>query len=160
VVGRIYTPGFVAPETLRLPAFGPAPDPAVDRFALGAMLVHLLLGAPPAFLPDETDDNADGRTLSDRIRGLLALAEGEQPLIRQWWPLLTGLCESDPDRRWTLTQAADFLAERATGGRCEPSAVGGVRGAAADRGRPGPPGVEHAPRCRPALGGRRLRREH
>jgi hypothetical protein len=89
-----------------MPAFGPAPDPAVDRFALGAMLVHLVLGAPPAFLSDE---RGAGRTLSERISGLLALAQDDRPLIGQWWPLLTGLCEADPDRRWTLAQAADFL---------------------------------------------------
>lgn len=121
VVSRIYTPGFAAPETLRSPTFGPAPDPAVDRFALGAMLVHLVLGVPPAFLADSAGDGtagdgtagdgaaAAGRTLSERIAGLLVLAEEERPLIRQWWPLLTGLCEADPDRRWTLAQAADFL---------------------------------------------------
>lgn len=111
VVGRIFTPGFVAPETLRLPPFGPAPDPAVDRFALGAMLVHLVLGVPPSFLADSVGEGTvdAGRTLSDRIGGLLALAEAERPLIRQWWPLLTGLCEADPERRWTLAQAADFL---------------------------------------------------
>lgn len=106
VVSRIFTPGFVAPETLRLPTFGPAPDAAADRFALGAMLVHLLLGVPPAFL---LDDSSTGRTVSDRVHGLLVLAQDEQPLIGQWWPLLTGLCEADPDRRWTLSQAADFL---------------------------------------------------
>jgi len=108
VVGRIYTPGFAAPETLQLPAYGLAPQPAADRFALGAMLVHLALGVPPALL---ADDAGAGRTLSDRIGALLALAEGDRPLIRQWWPLLTGLCEADPDRRWTLQQAAGFLHE-------------------------------------------------
>ncbi|HST46546.1 class IV lanthionine synthetase LanL [Jatrophihabitans sp.] len=106
VVGRIYTPGFVAPETLHLPAYGVAQEPAADRFALGAMLVHLALGTPPALLADGPDS---GRTLSERIGALLALAEDDRPLIRQWWPLLTGLCESDPGRRWTLAQAADFL---------------------------------------------------
>ena len=106
VVNRIYTPGFVAPETLRLPAYGPAQDFAADRFALGAMLVHLALGVPPALPADDPD--AD-RTLTDRIAGLLVLARDERPLVGQWWPLLTGLCEADPDRRWTLDRAADFL---------------------------------------------------
>ncbi len=111
VIGRVYTPGFVAPETLHLPAFGPAPEPATDRFALGAMLVHLALGMPPAFLADSADSVAR-RTLSDRIVALLALAEADRPLIRQWWPVLTGLCEADPERRWTLAQAADFLQDQ------------------------------------------------
>ncbi|HEU5270308.1 MAG TPA: lanthionine synthetase LanC family protein, partial [Jatrophihabitans sp.] len=105
LVARIYTPGFAAPETLDGAPFGPAPDPAADRFALGAMLIHLVLGQAPFFL---TEYGA-GHTLAGRIRQLLALAEPQRPLIRQWWPLLTGLCETDPADRWTLEQAAGFL---------------------------------------------------
>jgi serine/threonine protein kinase len=105
VVRTVYTAGFVAPETLDAPVFGFAPDPAVDRFAVGTMLIHLLLGAPACFMAD----SGTGHTVPERIRRLLALAGQDRPLIRQWWPLLTGLCEADPDSRWTLAQAADFL---------------------------------------------------
>lgn len=106
IVSRVYTPGFAAPETLDSPTYGPAPDPAVDRFAVGAMLIHLLLGSPIRHIVDE--DDAKYSTPS-RIRRLLLLAHDEHPLVRQWLPLLTGLCEADPDRRWTLAQAVDFL---------------------------------------------------
>lgn len=111
IVSRIYTPGFAAPETLDAPPYGPAPDPAADRFAVGAMLIHLVLGQPPFFLTD----HGAGHTIAERIRRLLLLLEPQRPLIRQWWPLLTGLCAADPADRWTLPQAADFLqAERGT----------------------------------------------
>jgi serine/threonine protein kinase len=113
VVSRVFTPGFAAPETLDSPTYGPAPDPATDRFAVGAMLVHLVLGSPIRHIPDEDDVRY---SIPARIRRLLLLAQHEQPLARQWWPLLTGLCEADPDRRWTLAHAADFLqAHPATG---------------------------------------------
>jgi hypothetical protein len=121
VVSHVYTPGFAAPEMLDSPTYGPAPDPAVDRFAVGAMLVHLLLGSPIRHIADE--DDAKHSTPS-RIKRLLLLAQDAQPLIRQWWPLLTGLCEADPAQRWTLAQAADFLqADPATGAALAPIAV-------------------------------------
>jgi len=111
IVSQVYTPGFAAPETLDAPSYGPAPDPATDRFAVGAMLIHLVLGQPPFFLTE----HGDGHTLSERIRRLLVLLERQRPLVRRWWPLLTGLCAADPADRWTLPQAADFLrAERGT----------------------------------------------
>lgn len=112
IVARIYTPGFAAPETLDGAPFGPAPDPAADRFAVGAMLIHLALGQAPFFLTE----HGAGHTLAERIRRLLVLVEAERPLVRQWWPLLTGLCRTDPADRWTLEQAADFLrtGQRAT----------------------------------------------
>jgi hypothetical protein len=106
VVSRIYTPGFAAPEILGSPEFGYAPGPEADAFALGSILIHLLLASPPAFLKHE---GGGGPTLSARIARLLDLARAERPLIREWWPLLTGLCESDPASRWGLNQAAEFL---------------------------------------------------
>jgi hypothetical protein len=106
IVLRVHTPGFAAPETLDSPAAGSAADPAVDRFAVGAMLVHLLLGTPVYHVNGEDDAR---QSLFARICRLLRLAETDRPLIRRWWPLLTGLCEPDPSRRWTLTKAADFI---------------------------------------------------
>jgi serine/threonine protein kinase len=105
VVAKAYTPGFVAPEILDASTFGFAPDPAADRFAVGTILIHLLLGAPAYFMADP----GTGHTVPERIRRLLVLAGEQKPLIRRWWPLLTGLCNADPDSRWTLAQAADFL---------------------------------------------------
>lgn len=103
---RVFTPGFAAPEALDVPPAGAAADPAVDRFAVGAILVHLLLGSPVCHIEGEDDAR---HSVFTRICRLLELAERERPLVRQWRPLLTGLCEPDPGSRWALTQAVDFL---------------------------------------------------
>lgn len=107
-VNRVFTPGFAAPEVMAGPIYGPAPHYSADVFAVGAVLMHLLLGLPPAFAPDDDSD----RSTSDRIAAILDLAAQDLPLVRRWRPLLAGLTDAFPGRRWSLAQAAEFL-------RCE-----------------------------------------
>ncbi|MFB4308888.1 class IV lanthionine synthetase LanL [Actinomadura sp. GTD37] len=105
---RAGTPGYAAPEQMG----GAAPDPAADRFALGATLCHVLTGGPPYFL----DERPAARPVTERLaEWLTARTQGldvPAPVI----PLLLGLTADEPRHRWGLEQAREALAAAADGG--------------------------------------------
>ncbi|WP_433193917.1 class IV lanthionine synthetase LanL [Nocardia sp. CA-107356] len=96
----VWTPGYAAPEQIR----GAVPDPAADRYALGALLFLLYTGAGPELAPDDPP----GRGGRDRIASLLDLAEVTDD-IAPMRPLLLGLLADEPAQRWTLDRVGDFL---------------------------------------------------
>ncbi|MFA1538735.1 class IV lanthionine synthetase LanL [Actinomadura monticuli] len=108
---RAGTPGYAAPEQMD----GAAPDPAADRFALGATLCHVLTGGPPYFL----EERPAARSVTERLAEWLAARTQGLELPAPVPPLLLGLMADEPGHRWGLEQARDALAAAAggTGGR-------------------------------------------
>jgi hypothetical protein len=111
---RVYTPGYTAPE--RFAGFGAvsgseagsvgAPDQTVDLYSLGAIVLHLATGMEPV-LPADT---ASGRPPADHIARYVATAGVDNATVRALAPLILGLTETDPARRWSLDRARRFLA--------------------------------------------------
>lgn len=99
---RSGTPGYAAPEQLA----GAAPDPAADGFGLGATLCHLITGAPPYLL----DEDPPSRPARDRLAEWLAARTAGLDLPAALLPMLLGLLDEDPARRWTPERARDALA--------------------------------------------------
>jgi len=104
-VVRAHTPGFGAPEVVNGIRYPQRATPGADLFGLGAVLIHLALGAPPVLLVDEEISSPT----ADRIEQLVSAAALDVPLVRQWQPLLVGLTAEDPAARWSLDRAAQFL---------------------------------------------------
>ena len=108
-VPRRYTVGFAAPEQVAAPSFGPAPGQEADLFSLGATLFYLLTGALPTF-PAEVPRRRD---LADRLEELISFIAVDNLPLRALAPLIRGLMDEAPQRRWPLTRAREFLREAA-----------------------------------------------
>lgn len=115
---RSYTPGYAAPEYLALRPYDAVPGPAIDLYALGAVLFVLVTGVHPVFAPDRTQgavppDGAPvavGRTQRDRMELVLQLTAPGNEAVRALAPAVLGLCADDPAERWTLDRLRSFLA--------------------------------------------------
>ena len=126
-----HTPGFVAPELVDGPVMGPAAGPAADRFALGALLCHLVTGGPPVFTADTPADAAGtdrphARTRQQRIALLLRYASARNPAAQRLAPAILGLTADDPDARWATARLREALRRNEPGdptGAGEPQAV-------------------------------------
>ncbi|MGH8907357.1 MAG: class IV lanthionine synthetase LanL [Egibacteraceae bacterium] len=98
------TAGFAAPEQLA----GAVPTVDADLFSLGAVIFVLATGAGPAFL----DDEPFARSVHARLQGWLdAMAECSESAARLR-PLIIGLTEEAPERRWDLVRVRAFLDEQ------------------------------------------------
>jgi serine/threonine protein kinase len=115
-VGRIGTFGYAPSEQLNAPLVAPAPMLSADRYSLGACLLYLATGVDPVLLRDEPVAGPVG----PRLAGFLDLAV-DSPAARVLRPLVLGLTADDPDLRWSLDRAREFLdALPATTGRVGP----------------------------------------
>lgn len=106
-VSNAYTRGFAAPELLAGRPVGPAPGPAADHYALGALLCHLVAGQVPAFSPH---DPQAGPPTSERIASLLAYAAPRNLAVRRLAPAVRGLTAEDPAQRWDTARLRALLA--------------------------------------------------
>ncbi|WP_207945905.1 class IV lanthionine synthetase LanL [Actinomadura sp. 7K534] len=104
---RAGTPGYAAPEQMD----GAAPDPAADRFALGATLCHVLTGGPPYLL----DERPVARPPAERLTELLTARTQGLDLPAPLIPLLLGLMADDPRSRWSPDRARAELAAASSG---------------------------------------------
>jgi hypothetical protein len=103
---RAYTPAYAGSEQASAPRFGPAPSQWSDLFSLGATIMFLACGVDP-LLP--ADDPA-GRPDQERLGDLVALIGVRMESVRWLSPLVLGLMRDDPERRWSLARAREFLA--------------------------------------------------
>ncbi|MFJ7154096.1 class IV lanthionine synthetase LanL [Streptomyces sp. NPDC101118] len=94
-VVRSGTPGYLAPELRRAPAFGPAPGPAADLYGLGATLFCLVTGLDPVLPADEPEV----RPVRERIGEWLDLLAPGNAAARALGPLVAALLDDDPARR-------------------------------------------------------------
>jgi hypothetical protein len=103
-----FTPGFVAPETRRagLPAEITASAQSSDCFSLGVTLLSAFTGMTDVewVFGSASAPRADGERES-RLRHILH----DHRMPPAFGELIAGLTRSDPDNRWSLTQAAQFL---------------------------------------------------
>jgi hypothetical protein len=83
-----------------------------DLYSLGALLHLLVTGTDPVFAMDDPP----GRTVQERIAEYLAAEDEQNEAARLIMPLVLGLVDIDPARRWSLTTARAFLAAPTEGG--------------------------------------------
>jgi hypothetical protein len=95
------TLGYAAPEQLG----GAPPALTADLYSLGAILFLLVTGRDPAFL----EDRPPRRPAGVRVAAWLRATEAESEAARALGPLVLGLMEQAPERRWQLARARDFL---------------------------------------------------
>src|SRR6266511_806906 len=95
------TPGYVAPEQLA----GRPPSTAADLYSLGAILFLVATGTDPAFLEDRPRTRQPSRRAAD----WLAWVADASPAARLLGPLVLGLLDELPARRWNLERACVFL---------------------------------------------------
>ncbi|WP_283137514.1 class IV lanthionine synthetase LanL [Rhizohabitans arisaemae] len=106
LVYRAFTPAYGAPEQISGDRLGRAPSQRVDLYSLGATLIHLASGVDP-LLPKDVPAVRSGEERLAEFVGLLGV---DMPTLRQLSPLVLGLTKDDPEQRWTLAQAREFLA--------------------------------------------------
>lgn len=119
------TPGYVAPEQLA----GQPPTAAADLYSLGAILFLLATGTDPAFL----EDRPKTRSAARRAGGWLASVATASPAARLLGPLVLGLLEDSPSRRWNFEQVCVFLAGAEGPPRANPAPSRPTVGADLDR---------------------------
>lgn len=104
---RAYTPGYGAPEVVFAPDVGPSPERTADLFSLGAILFFLITGIEPDLIQDLP--RADARRTQERLVLLMDTVGRSHPTLRRFAPLLSGLMADEPERRWTLERAREFV---------------------------------------------------
>ncbi|GIH94836.1 class IV lanthionine synthetase LanL [Planobispora siamensis] len=104
VVEVVGTPGYIAPECLGGP--GPvAATPEADCYGLGALVFLVATGRKPVLPEDETY----GRPARDVLEDWTTLAAEHGEAARRLAPLISGLMDGDPGRRWTALRAGAFV---------------------------------------------------
>ncbi|HEY2669176.1 MAG TPA: class IV lanthionine synthetase LanL [Rugosimonospora sp.] len=126
------TPGYAAPEQINAPPVGPAPSPRADLFGLGATIFYLASGIEPV-LPT---DRPASRRGEDRRAVLLSRAGARMPTVRVLAPPIAGLTRDEPEQRWSLEQAREFLAASAdrAAGRAPQAGAGASPGSLGEAG--------------------------
>jgi hypothetical protein len=97
------TPGFLAPEqTKRTPA-----TTAIDRYALGALILLLATGSDPLFPPDEPA----GRNAHRRTADWLDLVAASDETVNRVRPIVLALLADTPKERCQLHEVRAWLDE-------------------------------------------------
>jgi Lanthionine synthetase C-like protein/Protein kinase domain len=108
-VSRVFTQGYAGPEQMAAhqpgAGSGVVPDQSSDLFSLGATLFWLASGVHPVLLPDQPAE----RSYHQRLAGLVGRVGVHLPTVRRLAPLILGLTEDEPGRRWSLSDARTFL---------------------------------------------------
>ena len=105
-VPRAFTPAYGAPEYATSPRIGHAPGQSADLFSVGATILYMASGVDPLLPADEPAE----RPVHDRLGNLTALLGAWMPAVSRLAPLVLGLMQHNPERRWSLARALDFLA--------------------------------------------------
>jgi serine/threonine protein kinase len=104
-VAGCLTQAYAAPEQAAAPSFGLAPGQEADLYSLGATLFYLLTGAHPLFPPDVPPR----RRLGERLTELISVMTAGNAPLAALAPLIQGLMEEVPAKRWTVARAREFL---------------------------------------------------
>jgi len=111
-VHRRFTMAYAAPEQISAPHFGPAPGQAVDWYGLGATVFHLLTGTAPIFPADVPSRRRFDQRVADRVCAMAA----DNAALAFLAPVICGLMRAEPERRWSVSEAGDFLRDGASQG--------------------------------------------
>ncbi|MFI6227692.1 class IV lanthionine synthetase LanL [Micromonospora echinospora] len=106
-VGRVFTPGYGAPEQVTSPDFGPAPEPTADLYSLGGTLFYLVSAVDPMLAEDEPHV----RPHRERIENWLAHFSVGNPAARRLAGVIVALLHEDPAQRPDLTIVRTRLAQ-------------------------------------------------
>ncbi|OZM75144.1 serine/threonine protein kinase [Amycolatopsis antarctica] len=104
-VRNVATIGYVAPEQMTKERHSPAPDQAVDLYSLGATLLYLTTRIDPVL----AEEDSPGRTYSERLAHIVRATSSTNEAVRHFAPMIIGLTAHEPDERWTLRQAREYL---------------------------------------------------
>jgi hypothetical protein len=105
-VHRAFTPGYGAPEQVAAPKYGAVPSTRADLFCLGVTILNLVTAVEPIL----ASDRPAGRPHGERLAELVRLVGLDMPALRVLSPLVVGLTNDDPEQRWPLDRAREFLA--------------------------------------------------
>jgi len=103
-----FTQAYAGPEVTSGPRYGPAPAPDADLFSLGATILFAASGVDP-LMP--VDDALADRLGQDRLAGLVTRLGQDMPAVQRLSALVVGLMRDDPQHRWSLSRAREFLAD-------------------------------------------------
>jgi hypothetical protein len=107
----VGTAGYLPPELAE--ASGTVmPSRQADLYGLGATVLYLLSGIDPALAADSTPR----RPVRERLDLLLSVAGAHMPSVRRLAPLVQGLTDDEPDVRWNLARAREFLTHATAAG--------------------------------------------
>ncbi|WP_169948942.1 class IV lanthionine synthetase LanL [Microbispora sp. H11081] len=115
-VHKAFTPAYGAPEQTSAAKYGRAPSQRADLYSLGATIFYLTSAVDPLLVADRP---ATRRT-EERTAEFVRLLGAGTPALRRLSPLVLGLMRDDPEQRWTLTRAREFLAAATSGDPVEP----------------------------------------
>ncbi|MFE5946994.1 class IV lanthionine synthetase LanL [Streptomyces sp. NPDC056480] len=93
------TPGYMAPEAANTRDKFGVPDAAADCFSLGVTIFTMITSLAPDLLSPQ-DGNREGT---------LAHIAVSHPTLTGFVDIILGLTDPDPQARWTLGQAREFL---------------------------------------------------
>ncbi|MFE5549760.1 class IV lanthionine synthetase LanL [Streptomyces sp. NPDC056534] len=110
------TPRFIAPE-LRVKSSTTKATAAADCFGLGATLFHAITALSPSWLTRQSG------TAQPDTEEILARIASAHPALCSFADLILGLTQPDPEERWTLAQARDWLTARSGSTSTTPAAA-------------------------------------
>ncbi len=114
------TLGYSAPERFK----GGPVTAAADAYSVGAIGFLLATGGDPAF----AEDLPAVRSTVERLEGWLAVTSGHNEAARRLTPLILGLMDEAPERRWDMERAQAFLDAQERALATAPAGVASVAG--------------------------------
>lgn len=101
------TVGFAPPEQFVADGDRLAVAVSLDLYSLGATLFMLVVGTPLSGIPDRPEP----RPLRERIADQLTVSAAGADFVAPLAPLVLGLMEEDPVRRWDLARVEKYLTD-------------------------------------------------
>jgi serine/threonine protein kinase len=104
---RAVTPGFAAPEVIAVNErqMMSVPQPSSDLFSLGVTLFCMMTALSPTWVRGRQGLQRS----EDELKQLLDHIATSHPLLNVFADLIVGLTRQNPDERWSLKRAEEFV---------------------------------------------------